>query len=405
MNRIRLQTIAFIIIMAASSQFFCRASSPNDVTVTFAGDIIMHIPVKNSAFQHNNSADGGNESLNNNGFDFLFEKIRPAMQKSNIVQGNMEFPVSPPFQSRPWIFNSPPHVLGALKNAGFTMVTIANNHILDQSIQGMGDTMTYLRKYGLDFVGAHTGEEESRAGLVREVRGIRIGFLAYTGVLNYGMPVKRKTGYLNWFYDREKIIGDIKAMRGRCDYLVMTVHTGNEYATTPLKRDAELMKEYLETGVDCIVGHHPHVLQPVEKVQTSDGRQCFIFYSIGNFISNQSSQVTLPGAAGALSTRDAVLINLYLNKNDESVAARFSIVPITTINLRNPVTGKRQIQTRLFIDELNEKKSLLTGLSGVQRKQTEKEIADLKKRLRTMRTVLFNNSVLTDIDMQDDSGE
>ncbi len=87
-------------------------------------------------------------------------------------------------------------------------------------------------------------------------------------VSNYPIPKNRKDLTINWFYDEEKVKEDIRDMRRRCDYLVLSVHAGVEYDHQPQPRDSGLMKKYLDEGADIVIGHHPHVLQPVEKYRT-----------------------------------------------------------------------------------------------------------------------------------------
>jgi poly-gamma-glutamate synthesis protein (capsule biosynthesis protein) len=158
------------------------------VRLSFVGDIIMHIPVKNCVQSRNVRDADGTTSLNNNGFDYLFERIRNELRESDVAVGNMEFPIAPPFTSKPRIFNCPPEVLSSMKEAGFTMMHIANNHILDQGDRGVVTTMGYIRNSGMDYLGVGETEAAARAGIVKTVKGIRIGFLGYTGLLNYHRP-------------------------------------------------------------------------------------------------------------------------------------------------------------------------------------------------------------------------
>ncbi len=312
--------------------------------LSFTGDIIMHIPVKTAARQNRKIDKKNRKSLNNNGFDFLFKNIQKHLAGSDIVQGNMEFPVAPPYTSKPRIFNAPPSVLDALKKTGFTMMSLANNHMLDQGSRGVRATIDHVEKAGLDFIGAHRTEAEARRGIVIEKKNIRVGFLACTGVSNYPIP-KRKNYHINWFYHKEKILDDIAAIKKRCDYLVMTVHAGVEYATLPSPKDAALMKEYAEAGVDLIIGHHPHIMQPVEKYQRRNGSHAWIFYSLGNFISNQSSTHRLKNSRLKTSTRDSVIVTCTLKRDDKKIIPSLQVLPIITYNWRDRKTWRRTIQT------------------------------------------------------------
>jgi len=320
----------------------CKGETP--VRISFTGDIIMHIPVKTAAAQNNKKDTTLKTSLNNNGFDHLFEPLKSRLKKSDILMGNLEFPVAPPYTSKPRIFNCPPQVLQSLKDTGFTMVTLANNHMLDQGTRGVAATINHVEKAGLQFIGVHRNEALARRGLVVKKQGIRIGFLAYTGVSNYPIP-RSRSFHINWFYHKKKVLKDIEEIKKRCDYLILTVHTGVEYALKPQKRDTALMKAYAEAGVDLIIGHHPHIIQPVEKITCKDGRSAYIFYSLGNFISNQSSTHPLPARGLATSTRDSILVTCLLKKDNMRIIPEFEVTPILTRNTRDRRTWKRTIQT------------------------------------------------------------
>lgn len=340
--------LLFILLQA------CRRE-PEGLSVSFVGDIIMHIPVKTCARLNDLPSGTADGSANNAGFDYLFERIAPRLRAADITLGNLEFPLSAPFESKPYVFNCRPEVLGALKKAGVSLVTIANNHILDQEIKGALETLEHLKHYGIRHVGGAASEEEAAAGYVFEKNGIRVGFIACTGVVNTAFPRANGRFHLNNFYKKELMLGQIDAMKARSDFIVMSVHAGAEYLTGPLAADAALMREYGERGVDLIMGHHPHVLQRAERFTAADGRKYHIFYSLGNFISNQSSEHAI-GASTALSTRDSAIVTLFLERHDRSIRPRFEITPIRTVNeiVRHP-SGRvfRSIQPVAIADELD----------------------------------------------------
>ncbi len=373
----------------------CRRA-PEGLSVSFVGDIIMHIPVKTCARLNDITSGDTGISANNGGFDYLFERIAPRLLEADITLGNLEFPVSAPFESRPYVFNCRPEVLGALKKAGISLVTIANNHILDQDIPGALETLEHLNRHGIRHVGGGPSQEEAAAGHVFQKNGIRVGFIACTGVINTAFPRANGRFHLNNFHKKELMLEHIDAMKARSDFIVMSVHAGAEYLTGPLAADAALMREYGEYGVDLIIGHHPHVLQRVERHRAADGRAYHIFYSLGNFISNQSSEHAI-AAAPALSTRDSAVVTLFLERRDGSVRPRFEIVPIRTVNeiVRHP-SGRtfRSIQPVAIADELNAIRSKASAATAddddARRLMTRMEV--IRKALlgdRTIDTVRF----------------
>jgi len=400
-NRFLILALAAVMVLSAWG-----CSDAGEVSISFTGDIIMHIPVKSSATARNIIDKDTKATKNNSGFNFLYEKIRPVLQQSDIVVGNMEFPVSPPFQSRPRYFNCPPDGIAAMKWAGFTMVTIANNHLLDQGEQAVPNTLRYLGRYGMDCIGVGPTEEIARAGIVRTVRGIRIGFIGYAGYLNF--PRQKKTaGYrLNWLYDHEDVKKDIEELRKRCDYLVMVSHAGIEYDTLPSPRDVETYKKYIDYGADLVVGHHPHLLQPMEKVIAADGRDCYIFYSLGNFISNQSTKAEAFFDGAPITTRDSVIVRCVLSGNGRGTrpSSRFEIVPVYTVNIIEKETGLRAIQTVSIDREISELKKRLADADVKEKVDIERQLQNLYQKSKAIRIALYRGKDIKEITFSGNSG-
>ncbi len=373
---------ALAVILFMASSLSCKRA-PDTLSVSFVGDIIMHIPVKTCARLNDLPSDREGVSANNAGFDYLFELIAPRLLAADAALGNLEFPVASPFESRPYVFNCRPEVLGALKKAGISLVTIANNHILDQNSPGALETIDHLKRAGISFIGGGATADEAASGFVFEKSGMRVGFIACTGVINTAFPGANGAFHLNNFYKKELIFEQIDAMKSRADFIVMSVHAGSEYVTGPLSADSALMREYCERGVDLVVGHHPHVLQGVERFTAADGRACHIFYSLGNFISNQSSEHSLnPGAA--LSTRDSAIVTLRLERVKAGLTARYEVVPIRTVNeVARHASGRyyRSIRPVAIADELR--------LLGNDEKSAEEKARSLRTRMATIRAAVM----------------
>ncbi|MCU0849201.1 MAG: CapA family protein [Spirochaetes bacterium] len=372
-----------LLLLAVPSLSFAR-----EARVYFTGDIIMHMPIRTAALSYN-VTDRKNRTLNNRGFDFLFERIGDNLRDADIAVGNMEFPILPPYSSRPVKFNCEHEILGALKKAGFNLLNFVNNHILDQAEAGVISSLRFLNEYRMDFVGVNSSEGLARAGIVKKVRGIRIGFIAYTGILNYPRPKKQEGFYINWLYDTDKVRKDIADMKKRCDYLVMIVHTGKEYVQEPMACDRKILKSYVEDGVDLVIGHHPHVLQPAEKIISRDGRNCYIFYSLGNFISNQQTRLTADYNNG-LGTRDSIIVKLIMKKAffSSRITFRFEVEPIKTINTHDAKTGRRVIQTMSQLDSIEQMKARYAKADANEKRTIERQMQQLKSKLDLMERVL-----------------
>lgn len=376
---------------------FCGTSTGNRVTLIFTGDIIMHIPVKSCAASRN-ELDKNKKSLNHAGFGYLFERIAPALSSADITCGNMEFPVSHPYNSVPWEFNCRPEVLDAMRSSGFTMMHIANNHVLDQGEKGIVNTIGYLKAKNIDYIGADISEAAARGGIIKEFRGVRVGLIGYTGVMNYPFPKNPKGYHINDFNDLEKVKGDVAALKKKCGLVVVVAHIGEEYALTPSKKTREAAKEIADAGADIIIGHHPHVIQPFEKIITPDKRECLVFYSLGNFISNQSG-VVKSGKNERLSTRDSGLVKIIytaggiIGKNKVSA----EIIPIMTLNDRDE-NGKRRIQTVEMKEEIGIlEKRIENSKSAAEKRRIKQRVDEIKARRSAVKNAFYKYAPLNDV--------
>ncbi len=251
------------------------------------GDVLPHNSVLNSA----RAADRRDEkgvSQNNEGFDELLLGVREALSGIHVALANLETPIAPKTgkESRPFQFNAPAVLLSGLRASGFSMVSVANNHVYDQGTKGLSETLEILERSGLDFTGiAKSCEEAFRPRLV-EKEGLRVAFLAAAQMFN---AEPKKPAPCAAKLDEKKLIQAAREARtAGADAVVLSVHWGNEYQTAPRKEEIDTAHRLLDGGFDAIIGHHPHVLQPLEIYPAADGRLTFVAYSLGNFLSNQA---------------------------------------------------------------------------------------------------------------------
>ena len=263
------------------------------VTFAVAGDVIPHEPVRAAA----DAAGGGVE-----GWGSLFSEVNDVFKGADFGFVNMETPVAPAHSkgSKPFMFDAPPELPEALKANGIKIVSFANNHVMDQGWAGFAETREHLKEVGLQFVGSGDSAGQTWQPSVVEANGIKVGWLGMTRWLNGNRnPDKDDQPHVNFFpypgesggapgADEARVLEAVKAAKARCDLLVISVHWGTEYATAPRPEDVAMAHRMLDAGASVIVGHHPHVLQPIETYTTLDGRMGVIFYSLGNFLSNQS---------------------------------------------------------------------------------------------------------------------
>ncbi|WP_035186306.1 CapA family protein [Alteribacter aurantiacus] len=291
----------------------------NEVTILGVGDVLISGSIYSDA-------------RTDSGFDFtsMFEHVSPIIQQADYALANQETMLggeSLGLSGYP-IFNSPKEVGNALKEAGFDMLTLANNHTLDYGEEGVMNTLDHLDHIDMPYVGAYRSSEDKATLRKVDINNISFAFLSYSYGTN-GMPVPDGKEYLISLIDENKMESDIKAAKEVADVVVLNLHYGEEYTDFPNEYQTNITSIAAEAGADIIFGHHPHVLQPFEWLRTSDGRDVFVAYSLGNFISGQEgverriggmAQVTVKevvaGPASFTIVDDPVFIPVYTDRTE-----------------------------------------------------------------------------------------
>lgn len=257
---------------------------PISIRITAAGDNLLHNSVSFAC------------ALSEGGYDFspVYENIAKIIVGSDIAFINQEVMLTGEAGAYPNLA-APTENADALINAGFNVINLATNHTLDKGLKGLETCLETVYARPFDAVlGAFRTEEESTQLCILEKQGIRFGFLSYTYGLNgYQLPADKQ-----WkisLIDEAKIQNDLAVLRPECDYLIVSMHWGNEYQTTENNRQNELAQLLCDGGADLIIGTHPHVLQPMEWLEREDGHKTLCAYSLGNFISNQHKRATMLG--------------------------------------------------------------------------------------------------------------
>jgi poly-gamma-glutamate synthesis protein (capsule biosynthesis protein) len=251
-------------------------------TATFAaiGDILIHSSIYKDA-------------KTESGYDFvpMFAKVRSYIESADLALANQETMIGGAeigLSDYP-TFNSPYEVGDALKEIGIDVVSLANNHTLDRGEKAIVNALAHWNKLEIPYVGAYLSEEDRNTPRIVTKNGISFAFLAYTYGTN-GIPVPKGKPYLVELIDPDKVKQDIERVRKLADVVVVSVHFGQEYADLPNEAQKRFARGAAEAGADMIIGHHPHVLQPVEWMETGDGRKSFVIYSLGNFIAGQEGE-------------------------------------------------------------------------------------------------------------------
>jgi len=246
-------------------------------TLGAIGDILIHDWVYQDA-------------QTNNGYDFhpMFDHVKNTLSQPDLLLANQETilgGVELGISSYP-MFNSPTEIGNALIDSGVDIVSTANNHSLDKREKGLLTSLQNLDKLGIPSVGTYSSQEDQQTLTTVVSNGITIAYLSYTYGTN-GMPIPDGKDYLVNLIDKEAMKNEIHRAREAADVVVMSLHWGNEYQRFPTDEQEELGQFLVDEGVDILFGHHPHVLQPMSWVDSKDGRQALIVYSLGNFLSGQ----------------------------------------------------------------------------------------------------------------------
>lgn len=358
------------------------AQSPQRMTLMFGGDVIPHEPLKAVAAMR---ADGGN----NEGWDHLLAPLAPVMADADFTIVNLEAPVvtvKKP-ESGEFLFSGTPALLHALKRTGVDVATFANNHCLDQHREGITSTRAYLDEAGLRSAGAASSAEAAWTPLVLEKNGLRIALVPFTRFLN-GFNNKKDDALPHvpvLQYDYEPIGGSrtqaqvtdlLRTTASQVDAVIVLVHWGAEYKLAPAPEDRKLAKALLDAGAFAVIGHHPHVLQPVEFVTRTDGTRGLVAFSLGNLLSNQDAFV-----ADGL-RRDGLLLGLELTKQD-GVMRLSAVTPVPIVT--EHTTGaakKRDVQVFPVDAQLASLNARLAELSKLTGPAVKKERAALVWRRR-----------------------
>jgi gamma-polyglutamate biosynthesis protein CapA len=210
-----------------------------------------------------------------------FHRMAEVFRSVDFCFGNLEAPFSgrPDFSTSPAnIFNTPLENVRGLREHHFTVLGLANNHMLDQGPAGMRFTLSYLREQGITTFGVGENEDEAWRGAVVEVRGIRIGFVgaSYASVNDNGTL---RNHFVARIDDEQRLAAALARLHGEADFVVATMHAGAEYNPRVVPTEERFAHRAVELGADLVLGAHPHVLHRVEQYHGK-----FLFYSLGNFI-------------------------------------------------------------------------------------------------------------------------
>jgi poly-gamma-glutamate capsule biosynthesis protein CapA/YwtB (metallophosphatase superfamily) len=251
---------------------------PQTVSVTAIGDVLLHSSIYSEA-----------KTSTGYHFDPMFQEVKPYLNDTTLTVANQESIMGGEalgVSTYP-TFNSPDAIGDTLKDVGVDVVTMANNHTLDQGEAGITHAATQYEEIGLAYTGAYANKQDSEKLTIETTpEGISVAFLSYTYGTN-GIPVPEGKDYLVNLIDKQKIKDDIKRAKQAADATIVSLHFGTEYQNDPNEEQKQLAQFVADQGATAILGSHPHVLQPVQWLTGKDGNKTLTIYSLGNFIAAQ----------------------------------------------------------------------------------------------------------------------
>lgn len=284
----------------------------SSVYLVAVGDNLIHNTLISAGEQEDGSLD----------YSSFYENIKNDISSADIavinqetILGGSEFE----YTGYP-VFNSPWEIGTAAIDAGFDIFTCATNHSLDKGYAGIEQECAFFDQHPeVVHVGTNDSEEDYNSIIYYEKNSIRFAILNYTYGTN-GIPIPESSPWCVNMMDKEKITADVNAAKQNADVIIVFPHWGTENSTSVSDYQREYVQLFSDLGVDIVIGTHPHVLQPVEWVENeTTGKKMLVYYSLGNFISHQTSLNQLCGGMAEIKIE---------KKNGEISITSAKLVPV-----------------------------------------------------------------------------
>ena len=342
------------------------------------GDVMAHSPQLDAQY---------NPSTKQYSFENNYKYVKEYVQKADLAIANLETTLAGNdvynYSSYP-TFNTPDSLADALKDTGFDLLSTINNHSFDMSSLGVERTLSTLKSKGFDTVGTRQKTSDDDY-IIENVNNIKLGITSYT----YG-EIKNGTKYLNGIkvssdktdlmnvFDTsdvnkafDTIYSTVKKYQDDTDMQIVIIHWGDEYSRTPNDFQKKLAQKLCDAGVDIIIGSHPHVVEPVETIKSTDGKnETLVIYSLGNYISNQRREYI------SMYTEDGLMVDINIEKqgNNEAKVKKVTCIP-TWVN-KYESGGKSVYEIIPVADNILEK---TTYIDQSYLKQSYKNTSELIK--------------------------
>ncbi len=274
---------------------------PSRVSFAAAGDAIVHEGIWMEAQKTARNAGNGDDY----DFSHLFREIADDIAAYDLTFINQETLMAGAeygYSAYPR-FNTPRELADALIDTGFDVVNIANNHMMDMLPEGLAATIDFWDTQPVTLIGGYKNESDYNSPRVVNVNGVEIAFLSYCyGTNGLSMPA----GYdmIIPYLDEDVIRYQTAIARDMADFVVVSVHWGEDSYQPLTEQQKTFAQIFADNGVDVVLGHHPHLIQPVEWIEGKNGNRMLCAYSLGNFFSLMAKAENM---VGGLLTLDFVV--------------------------------------------------------------------------------------------------
>ena len=286
---------------------------PN-IKLAFVGDIMLDRGVKYSV----NKNFGGD-------YAELFTKVKTQLQSYDLLFGNLEGPVSDKGNDggNIYSFRFEPKIIPVLKDAGFDIVSVANNHIFNWGREAFEDTLSRLSADGLNYVGGGISGSEAYQEKVVNVSGVKIAFIAFSEFRDGAVTsTSTKSGIA--IIGEDEIKNSVSRARSEADLVLVSFHFGEEYQNQPNDFQQKYAELAMDSGADLVIGSHPHVVQAVGRYKNA-----YITYSLGNFIFDQYfSEETMHGGLLEVEVNSSSKLIEKVNLKDVLLNKKYQIESI-----------------------------------------------------------------------------
>ena len=307
-----------------------------EIVIQASGDLLVHRAVCESASRHEDGFGhvlAGMESA-------IREPADLASPLETITFVNLETPLSEsyvdPVNAETPTLGSPSSLARDLADIGVDVVSLANNHAMDQTPAGLRDSWVAARAAGLAVVGVGVNLDEAYRPWFVERGGITVAFVGVSRHVNRGAGTERSEARVALLRDEERTFGALREARARADVVVAAIHWSSDFVPRPTNSQRRLARRLVEAGADLILGSGPHILQEIERLPSPRG-EAVVAYSLGNLVSNQGLH-HIPGrpprqghrVAVTAETRDVVLLRVRLGSPERG---RLRVVSLEAIPL------------------------------------------------------------------------